>query len=135
MNPVMDANAKFGLPDSWKVIESEDHLEQAWKMSSEFPVFLFKHSTRCGISHHALHELVNWYSNSEKKVIVYFLDLITYRPLSNAISDKSGVPHQSPQLICIVNGEAVNAISHTSIEESQINRFYNKVLPLTEGNG
>ncbi|TVR89299.1 MAG: bacillithiol system redox-active protein YtxJ [Saprospirales bacterium] len=105
-----------------------------WKMSSEFPVFLFKHSTRCGISHQALDELINWYSNREKKVLVFFLDLIAHRPLSNTISSKSGVPHQSPQLICLVNGEAVNSMSHASIEESQINRFYNKVLPLAEGN-
>jgi bacillithiol system protein YtxJ len=46
----------------------------------------------------------------------YFLDLIAHRDVSNAIAEKSGVTHQSPQLIVIHNGQVVYDASHGEID-------------------
>jgi bacillithiol system protein YtxJ len=42
---------------------------------------------------------------TSNKVTPYFLDLIAYRNVSNEISNRFGVHHQSPQLILIKEGK------------------------------
>ncbi|WP_294234557.1 monothiol bacilliredoxin BrxC family protein, partial [uncultured Chryseobacterium sp.] len=54
------------------------------------------------------------------KTDLYYLDLLAYRPLSNRIADDLGVTHQSPQLIVIENGKAVNNASHQNISVDQL---------------
>ena len=66
---------------------------------------IFKHNTTCPISK-------NTRANFEKNVgllpndtNVYFLDLLTYRDISNAIAERFDVKHESPQLLVIKDGE------------------------------
>ncbi|TVQ49506.1 MAG: bacillithiol system redox-active protein YtxJ [Saprospirales bacterium] len=120
------------LPANWIKIVNESDLEDAIRISQDQPVFIFKHSTRCGISAHALYELEKWNEEYSEKVRVFFLDLLSYRPISNSIASNFKVPHQSPQLIGLMNGEAVHSISHSSINHADLNVFYRKMLPLTE---
>ena len=51
---------------------------------------------------------------------IYYLDLIQFREVSNYIADKTGVVHQSPQLILIKNGKAVYDSSHNGIQVDQV---------------
>lgn len=37
------------------------------------------------------------------------------RPLSLAVAERSGVPHESPQVICLAGGKAVGHASHYGI--------------------
>jgi bacillithiol system protein YtxJ len=50
----------------------------------------------------------------------YFLDLISYREISNAIARKFQVEHESPQAIIIRDGKAVYSASHFEIDYSRI---------------
>ena len=45
----------------------------------------------------------------------YFLDLITYRNLSNEIAAKYEVKHESPQVLLIENGKCSFTHSHFEI--------------------
>jgi bacillithiol system protein YtxJ len=54
---------------------------------------------------------------------LYFLDLLAHRDVSNAIADKFGVLHQSPQIIVIKEGKSVFNASHESIEAEDLKRF------------
>ncbi len=45
----------------------------------------------------------------------YFLDLLKYRSISNLIARKFDIPHQSPQLILIKDGEVVDHSSHYGV--------------------
>jgi len=83
--------------------------------SSEEPVFLIKHSTSCGISHAALDQ-VEQFISANPDVKFYYLDLLAYRPVSNAAADAFGVPHQSPQVIVVKGGETVKHTSHYAID-------------------
>ena len=58
--------------------------------------------------------------NSDQKAELYFLDLLAHRPISNKIADDLGVTHQSPQLIVIENGKAINNASHQNISADQL---------------
>jgi bacillithiol system protein YtxJ len=48
-------------------------------------------------------------------VPVYFLDLISYRDISNTVADIFRVHHESPQLLLIKDGECIYETSHGEI--------------------
>ncbi|WP_294200960.1 bacillithiol system redox-active protein YtxJ [uncultured Chryseobacterium sp.] len=104
----------------WKKIESEQDLQKAIDRSFDHPVAIFKHSTSCFISKTVLRNFEKGMENFTGKTDLYYLDLLAYRPLSNRIADDLGVTHQSPQLIVIENGKAVNNASHQNISVDQL---------------
>ena len=79
---------------------------------------IFKHSTRCNISSMALHRMENTNFFELKNVPFYYLDLIQHRSVSNYVSQKLNVEHQSPQLLLIKNGKCIAVESHNGIRES-----------------
>jgi bacillithiol system protein YtxJ len=56
-------------------------------------------------------------------VTPYFLDLLEYRSLSNEVTQRFGVEHQSPQLLLIRNGKAVYDASHSEIYVDALKRY------------
>lgn len=105
----------------WSVIDSEITLNQAINKSSEHPVVIFKHSTRCSISSMALSRLEReWDTEEMNSITPYYLDLISYRSISNLIAEKFGVRHESPQVLVIKNGESVYHSSHMGISYDEI---------------
>lgn len=107
-------------PDFWKYIESESDLDKAISESSERKVAIFKHSTRCHISKMVLKNFEREVQQNDGDVSYYFLDLLEYRPISNRIESDLNVVHQSPQLIVLKDGKAINNMSHQSITTSGI---------------
>lgn len=105
----------------WKTIKSEEDLEQAIKESYQKRIAIFKHSTSCFISKTVMRNFEKEIENAEEQnASFYFLDLLTFRPISNKIAEDFGIRHESPQLIVIENGEAINNASHQDISLSQI---------------
>jgi len=47
----------------------------------------------------------------------YYLDLLSYRSVSNEVGIKFQVIHQSPQLLVIKNGVVVASASHGAISD------------------
>lgn len=54
-------------------------------------------------------------SGAEWGVNWYLLDLLAYRSVSDAVSERFGIEHQSPQLLVISEGECISDASHTMI--------------------
>lgn len=106
---------------NWRRIENAGELEALKKQSLEKPVLIFKHSSRCSISSMAFDRLNrNWKDEDFEKVSPYFLDLITYRDISNQIAQEYGIYHQSPQVILIKDGKAIYDNSHMGISYREI---------------
>lgn len=99
----------------WNELTDLKQLDVIASESSQIPVIIFKHSTRCGISRMSLKGFESEYAIDQDKAKPYFLDLLNYREISNAIAEKFGVYHESPQLLLIKNGKAVYHESHGSI--------------------
>lgn len=113
----------FGMNkmEQWKNLESKEQLDELLNKSSEKPVVIFKHSTRCSISSMALNRLQReWNKEEMKPVDFYYLDLISYRDISNKIAEKLNVDHQSPQLIIIKNGKATFHTSHMGVTYQEL---------------
>jgi bacillithiol system protein YtxJ len=45
----------------------------------------------------------------------YYLDLLTYRPISNSVAEIFHIGHESPQVLVIRNGECIYDESHIGI--------------------
>ncbi|WP_158856099.1 bacillithiol system redox-active protein YtxJ [Lunatibacter salilacus] len=106
---------------SWKKLDSVSQLDQIIEESKEKSVLVFKHSTRCSISSMAWSRMErNWKEEDNEIVSPYFLDLIAFRSISDEVAVRFSVPHASPQVILIRNGEAIYDNSHMGISYQDI---------------
>ena len=112
---------------SWQTIRSADDLERARKESYEKPVVLFKHSTSCGLSAGAKYRLESDWPELGHEIGFYYLDLLSYRSLSNQIASDYNVIHQSPQVIVVKNGKEVYNTSHHNISISDLRLHLDKI--------
>ncbi|MCB0642335.1 MAG: bacillithiol system redox-active protein YtxJ [Phaeodactylibacter sp.] len=99
----------------WKILQTEDQLDALIQDSHAKPVVLFKHSIYCGISARIMHQLEKDWNFNNEELDFYYLDLITFRPISNKIASVTGVVHQSPQVILLQEGQVRYHTSHHMI--------------------
>lgn len=106
---------------NWLTLESISDLEQIIESSFKLDkgIAIFKHSTRCSISSMAKSRLSSKWSFTND-LPIYYLDLIQFRDVSNAIAQKFNIEHQSPQLLLIKDGVCIYNASHLSISVSEI---------------
>ncbi|AKP50920.1 bacillithiol system redox-active protein YtxJ [Cyclobacterium amurskyense] len=106
---------------SWIKLEDVAQISKIKEESNEKPVVIFKHSTSCSISGMAWNRVQrNWKATDSDKITPYYLDLLSYRALSNAIAEEFGVTHASPQVIVVKDGKAVYNNSHMGINYDEI---------------
>lgn len=110
-----DADSKI----NWIPLTDLGQLSEIVFISNEKPVVIFKHSTRCSVSRMALKQFENEF-DLQDKVTPYFLDLISFRDISNEIATRFGVTHQSPQLLLIKDGKAIYNVSHSDIDAEEL---------------
>jgi bacillithiol system protein YtxJ len=103
----------------WIDLTDLGQLNQIIQDSAEKPVVVFKHSTRCSVSRMALKQFENEF-NLMDEVDTYFLDLISYRDVSNEIASRFQVVHQSPQLVLIKDGKSIYDASHSEIDALEL---------------
>ena len=106
----------------WRPLTDLGQFNEIIDLSTEKPVIIFKHSTRCSISRMVLKQFENEFDLKDK-VIPYFLDLLEFRNVSNEIASRFGVMHQSPQIILVKDGKAVYNASHESIDIRKLAQF------------
>jgi bacillithiol system protein YtxJ len=104
-----DANGKsikieLGHKDQWQEILT---------LSQENPIFIYKHSSRCGISSVVLSRFEK--QISERDDSYYHLHIQAQRELSNWLAEELGIRHESPQLIVIKNEKAIAYDSHYAL--------------------
>lgn len=97
-------------------LTSEEQWQEALRKTSEKPLVVFKHSTRCDISAGAHEDYVRYVEDSgESPVDFAIVHVIEDRPVSNAIAETLGVQHKSPQAILVKDGQAVWHDSHWNL--------------------
>ena len=107
----------------WVQLISFEQLDKIKRVSLTKPVVIFKHSTRCIVSRIVLREFESSFLKDQPDVSLYFLDLLTYRDLSNEVGSVFQVFHQSPQVIVVKNGQAVYHASHNDVNSNNIKEF------------
>lgn len=108
--------------NDWSNLTLIEQLDEIVAVSKHNCVGIFKHSTRCAISKAMLKHLkkeLATYTNLR----MYYLDLLNYRSISNEIEYKFQIVHQSPQLLIIKEGKAIEHASHYNITQIDLQQF------------
>lgn len=117
-----DGDDKANTPSIWNELTVVEQLDEVVAASATQTCVIFKHSTRCIVSRTALKQFEMEYVVNENMKL-YFLDLLSHRDISNAIAERLGVEHQSPQILVIKNGGVVYHTSHSSIDATVLERY------------
>jgi bacillithiol system protein YtxJ len=109
---------KVSVP--WIQLTQIETLEEITEDSFNQPIAILKHSTSCGISRMVLRQFEKNYNLEPDSIKLYFLDLLSYRDISNKIASRFNVPHESPQLIVIRDGKSIYVASHSEIDVNKL---------------
>ncbi|MEE2790329.1 MAG: bacillithiol system redox-active protein YtxJ [Acidobacteriota bacterium] len=82
---------------------------------------LYKHSTRCPVSAYVFEDVRN-FAESHPNWKVYVLRVIEQRALSDEVTARLTVAHQSPQVFIIKDGDCVWNASHSDITEQALSQ-------------
>lgn len=115
--------AKIENKIPWISLTSIDQLEKITQNSEKRTQMIFKHSTTCGISRMVLKMFGKDFDFVENKVDLYYLNLHSYREVSNETGYRYQVMHQSPQLLIIKNGVVVAHDSHGAINDISLSQY------------
>jgi len=109
---------------NWTNMDSIEEIEGMIQQSELNTVIVFKHSNRCGISSSVLRRFEKQAKGfAEDRTKLYLLNVIEHRNISNEISQKFSIHHESPQLIIIKRGKIVANVSHYEILNIDISGY------------
>jgi bacillithiol system protein YtxJ len=97
------------------VVDRAD-LDRLFAESAEQPVVLFKHDFSCHISANAYREL------GAVPGEVPLIDVGRQQGLADEVASRTGIEHESPQVIVLRNGQPVYAASHRDITGEEVAR-------------
>jgi bacillithiol system protein YtxJ len=103
---------------NWIPLQTETQLEELRGKSTGRPQLIFKHSTRCSTSAVVKGRLER--AEKPEAIDFYYLDLISFRPISNKVADLFRIDHESPQVLLIRDGQCIYDESHMGITMADI---------------
>ncbi|HRI04645.1 MAG TPA: bacillithiol system redox-active protein YtxJ [Pyrinomonadaceae bacterium] len=95
-------------------LDTIEKLDALIADSHDRPVFLFKHSDTCGISAHILEQLND--IDGDVNILVVQYD----REVSNAVVERLGIRHASPQAFVLKDGKPIYHATHYGIDPDEI---------------
>lgn len=104
-------------------ITRDEELDALFERSRETPVFLFKHSLTCPISSRArgeFEELVQSRAGDDDSVGFALIEIQNARPVSDAVAERTGVKHESPQVLLLDDGQVRWHTSHFQIRKNAL---------------
>jgi bacillithiol system protein YtxJ len=112
------------IPDDWNILEDLSGFERLMDASEHCIQFIFKHSTRCGISSAAKNRISalpeGFFGDGEGQPELHYVDVIGNRQLSNLIAAELSVMHHSPQLIALSDRKVIWHGSHSEVRREKI---------------
>ena len=103
------------LETRFKTITLIEELDRLFAQSRDVPVILFKHSLTCPVSSAAYSEMEN--VNHDVAII----PVQRARDVSNEVEARTAVPHESPQVLVVVDGRVVWSVSHWNVTADAVN--------------
>jgi bacillithiol system protein YtxJ len=114
------------MPSNFVRITDTRAMDELTDSSKERPVVIFKHSLTCPISAAAYDQMEAFDGN------IALVEVQRARELSNEIEKRLGVPHASPQVIVLRNGQVVWNASHFKITADAVAEAVRKSAGTTE---
>lgn len=102
------------MDNHFTTVNGADDFQKLSDLSQQQPVIIFKHSTTCPISAGAYREMEKFDGE------VTLVEVQSARALSQEIEKKTGIRHESPQVIILDNGKVVWNASHWKITAAAV---------------
>jgi monothiol bacilliredoxin len=106
-------------PDIVRPQQIED-LDRLLAQTAERPLLLFKHSLTCGTSAEALDELIEHLNEDKLDARYAIVTVQSHRELSNAVSARLGIRHETPQALLIRDGRVIWSASHFRVTAAAV---------------
>ncbi|MEJ7624225.1 MAG: bacillithiol system redox-active protein YtxJ [Pyrinomonadaceae bacterium] len=100
-------------------ITTSDELAAAFELSNTVPVALLKHSDSCGISAHVKYTL------EALDADIHVVTVQLHRDLSDAIANRTGHRHQSPQMFVLRDEKVIHHSTHYGIDPDKVAPYLN----------
>ena len=81
---------------------------------------IYKHSTRCGLCDAAIDEVRDF--EARGGAMVFYLDLLEHRDVSDEIARRLGVRHESPQAVVLRDGKVVAVLNHRAVRADALEK-------------
>ncbi len=98
---------------NFSALQSDNELEALFQRSYQAPTALFLHDRWCPISGHAYKEMSQLDPTARAKVAL--VDVTAGQELSHLIEERTGVRHESPQVLVVRDGQVTWHGSHFAI--------------------
>ncbi|NJL74819.1 MAG: bacillithiol system redox-active protein YtxJ [Saprospiraceae bacterium] len=108
----------------WRLLHTEEQINEIQELSKKIPCLIFKHSTNCSISQAAKWRLEREWSFSESNLITYYLDVLSYRAVSSAVAEVFSTHHETPQVLLIRDAYCTYDASHSDISVEELKECY-----------
>lgn len=123
------SNKNAKLKFAWSELSAPEHVDKLLEKSFEKPVVFFKHSGRCNISTMALNRFEEYAKEIENHAVLFMIDVVNHRPTSLHAAEKTGIVHQSPQVLVIYQGVAIYDESHGAINSRKVLKMVTELNP------
>lgn len=108
------AGNKQDESSNWNQPQTEYAVDEIL-VNENKPQVIYKHSYRCGISMVARNSLESGIDLLIEQADFHLVDVVANRSLSNYIAEKTGVYHESPQIIVVYQGNPFWQTSHGGV--------------------
>jgi bacillithiol system protein YtxJ len=102
------------MSGDFKRVTEREAFDELVERSKQQPIVIFKHSTTCPISAAAYRQMRDFDGE------VALVEVQRAGELSREIEEKTGVQHESPQVIVLRNGQVVWDASHFSVKADAV---------------
>jgi bacillithiol system protein YtxJ len=110
-----------------KALRQMSDLDRLLDESAQRPVLLFKHSYACGTSAEALDQLLEHLDEARRPDTDYAVVTVqTHRDVSNAVSARLGVRHETPQALLIRDRRVLWSASHFRVTADAVAKAIDK---------
>lgn len=105
-------------------IDTVEELDELLSGSHERRLLIFKHSLACSISRRAYGDFRHFVEAAEASdgVVYTVVEIQNARPVSEAIEQRTGVRHESPQVLLVDGGRVTWHASHWEIDEKALRK-------------
>lgn len=121
---------KPDLNSLWSVPDQYSDIEYLFKPNAGVAV-IYKHSFSCGVSIFAKTRLEESLDTLAKHAELVFVDVKQNRTISNKIAKKTGVRHESPQVLVMHKGEVYWHGSHNRVQAGVVNEAIHEITGKT----
>lgn len=116
MNVSTSLGTARDLEDHFVPVADVADLDRLFAESAEEPIILYKHDFACGISANAYRELAALPGE------ISLIDVERQKQLAAEVASRTGIRHESPQVIVVRTGRPVYAASHWDITGEKVAR-------------